>query len=253
MPDRDTATFRTSDVATALALLTRLPTPGGDHTRSSQAAWAYPLAGLVVGTIAALTGAIATGLGLAAAITAGLILIAGVLTTGAMHEDGLADSADGLWGGWDPARRLEIMKDSQIGTYGVLALILSFGLRWTALTMLIDTGQFAGAILAAAVLSRAPMTALMCALPHARSDGLSHSTGKATLRAAQIAASLALILGLLCIGLTVIPVAIAIMLTTIIIALIAKAKIGGQTGDILGATQQVSEIIALIVLTTSLS
>ena len=253
MPDRETATIRATDITAALALLTRLPLPGADHARGAHAAWAYPLAGLAVGAIAAMSGILATALGLPPGIAAGLILTASILTTGAMHEDGLADSADGLWGGWDPARRLEIMKDSQIGTYGVLALILSLGLRWVALATLIGTGQFVGAILAAAILSRAPMTALMHFVPRARTDGLSHSVGQPSLYSAEIAAALALLLGLLCIGLTIISVAIGICIATLVIAKVAKAKIGGQTGDILGATQQVTEITALAILATSLT
>ena len=98
-----------------------------------------------------------------------------MITTGAMHEDGLADTVDGLWGGWTRDRRLEIMKDSHIGTYGVLALIVSAGLRWSVLAGLLTLG--AGPVVAIAVLSRASMPALMAALPNARGDGLAHKVG----------------------------------------------------------------------------
>ncbi len=74
-----------------------------------------------------------SGLGLGSGIVAAMVLAAQAMITGAMHEDGLADTADGLWGGWDKARRLEIMKDSHIGTYGVMALILTVLVRWSAL------------------------------------------------------------------------------------------------------------------------
>ncbi len=220
--------------------------------RGAQAAWAYPLAGLVVGGIAALTGLVALGLGMPSNIAAGLVLAALILITGAMHEDGLADSADGLWGGWDAARRLQIMRDSHIGTYGVLALLLSLGLRWTALAALLATGDVVAPILASAILSRAPMVVLMHSLPHARTDGLSHDTGRPTRRDAGIAAGLAVVFGLFCIGLGVIPVAIVLCLVGVAIASLARAKIGGQTGDILGATQQVAEISVLLTLAATL-
>ncbi len=108
--------------------------------RGALAAWAYPLVGVVVGGLGAVTGALALWLGLPAPLAAGLVLLAMIAVTGALHEDGLADTADGFWGGWDRARRLEIMKDSQIGSYGVIALILSLGLRWSALGVLIAHG-----------------------------------------------------------------------------------------------------------------
>ncbi|WP_415402406.1 adenosylcobinamide-GDP ribazoletransferase [Tateyamaria sp. SN3-11] len=163
------------DVPAALVLLTRLPLPAlPDHAfaHGARAVWAYPLVGLVVGLIACGIAAVATALGLPAMIVAGLSLATLVLLTGAMHEDGLADTADGLWGGHDRDRRLEIMKDSRMGAYGVLALIVVMGLRWLGLTEVTWTG-----LITAAVVSRAMMPPLMLALPHARMSGLSHSVG----------------------------------------------------------------------------
>ena len=124
------------DIATATALLTRLPVPF-TADRAAAAAWAYPVTGLFVATLAAAVASLALAFGLPPALAAGLVLAIQVIVTGAMHEDGLADSADGLWGGWTRARRLEIMRDSRIGTYGVLALVLVTGLRWAALTAII--------------------------------------------------------------------------------------------------------------------
>ncbi|MFT7596440.1 MAG: adenosylcobinamide-GDP ribazoletransferase, partial [Paracoccaceae bacterium] len=140
MPENDKPPFAVSDVAVAFVLLTRLPLPTlPDHAfaRQAHAAWAFPLVGLVVALLAGGMGWAALRLGLPASIAAGLVLGAQIMLTGAMHEDGLADTADGLWGGFNADRRLEIMKDSAIGTYGVLALILSLGLRWAALTLLL--------------------------------------------------------------------------------------------------------------------
>ena len=175
---REAADFRpVEDLGAALGLLTRLPL-GHMASRGARAAWAWPLAGAVVAGLAALAGWVAGVLGLTPALVAGLTLATGVAVTGALHEDGLADSADGLWGGWTRERRLEIMRDSRIGTYGVLALVFVTGLRWAALTAIVAAGALLGPLLAAAMLSRAAMAVLMARLPHARTDGLGHGTGR---------------------------------------------------------------------------
>ncbi|MCL4143386.1 UNVERIFIED_CONTAM: hypothetical protein GTU68_038383, partial [Idotea baltica] len=171
------------------------------------------------------------------AAAAGLTLATLIITTGAMHEDGLADSADGLWGGWTPARRLEIMKDSNIGAYGVIALILSLGLRWQALTLLIVVDALAPALIVTAVVSRAAMVPVMTYLPNARTTGLSHTVGKPTSKTALIACGLAAIIALIFLGFGALWLYFAAVLTTVTCAAIARAKIKGQTGDILGATQ----------------
>jgi hypothetical protein len=130
------------------------------------------------GGLAALAGGLALALGVAPGAAAAVAVGTQAMVTGALHEDGLADSADGLWGGWDKTRRLAIMKDSHIGTYGVLALILVMLLRWTALAALFAQGTPWAALIAAGALSRAPMAVLMAALPNARGTGLSHSVGR---------------------------------------------------------------------------
>ncbi|GHF51116.1 adenosylcobinamide-GDP ribazoletransferase [Seohaeicola zhoushanensis] len=237
------------DPLVALALLTRLPLPRlpeSAFAQQARAAWAFPLAGLAVGALAALAGLAALRLGLPAGIAAGLALAAQVMLSGAMHEDGLADVADGFWGGFDRARRLEIMKDSAIGSYGVLALILSLGLRWSALSLLLP--QDPAALIAAACLSRATLPALMTALPPARAGGLSRGVGVPgwTVSAAALALGLGLAYALT--G----PAALAALLTTALLltafAALARAKIGGQTGDVLGASQQLGEIAVLLTL-----
>ena len=114
------------------------------------------------------------------------------LLTGAMHDDGLADSADGLFGGWTPERRLEIMKDSRIGSYGTLALLLVTLLRWSALAVVLAQGHW-GAVLAAGAISRVPMAALMASLPPARVTGLSAATGRPAPGIAALGVGIALI------------------------------------------------------------
>ncbi len=229
-----------------MTLLTRLPMPSLLNVRGARAAWAYPLAGLVVGLLAAVVGWL-TG-GLPPALSAGLALATLVILTGGMHEDGLADSVDGLWGGNTPERRLGIMADSSIGAYGVVALIFSIGLRWSALTVLAGEGSLWAPLIAAAVVSRAPMVWLMHIQPNARSDGLSQSTGRPPIDTALAALSIAAVVSVLTVGFNVLPIAVVLCVTTLVIAAISTARINGQSGDILGATQQVGEIAVLIVL-----
>ncbi|WP_457647001.1 adenosylcobinamide-GDP ribazoletransferase [Profundibacter sp.] len=251
MSKPDTPLIRLADIPAAIGLLTRLPVKTAG-ARGAAAAWAFPLVGLIIGALAAALGWIALALGLSAPITAALVITAQVVMTGAMHEDGLADTFDGLWGGWDKERRLEIMKDSQIGTYGVIALVMSLMLRWTAITALIHSGTLFMTLIAA-TLSRMPMVFIMATLPHARDGGLSASVG----RAAKDTAGMALALALLTIFIAPLPTGIfaliAATLAATAIALIALRKIGGQTGDILGASQQFAEIAALVTFATLLA
>lgn len=236
-----------ADIPEALALLTRLPVPSR-FARGGAAAWAWPLAGLAVALIAIAVGGLASGFGLSAPIAAGLVLASQILVTGALHEDGLADSADGLWGGQTRARRLEIMKDSRIGTYGVLALGLSLLLRWAALTALIQSHWLIPALIATGLLSRAPMAVLAASLPNARGEGLAQSVGRPGRDTALLAVGLALLGALLAVGWAVLAPVLWVALATIAVAALARARIGGQTGDILGASQQLAEIAALCAL-----
>ncbi len=235
------------DVLAALGLLTRLPVPG----RHRAAAWAFPLAGLVVGAIAAVVASVAMWLGVPGVLAALLALVVQAVLTGAMHEDGLADCCDGLWGGWSRAARLRIMKDSHIGTYGVLGLVLVVLLRWSALALLFDAGAVWGPLLAAAVLSRVPMVALMAGLRNARGTGLSAAVGRADWPATGIAALIALFVTAVA-GMPVFWPAVLVLLVTVAIGALAEVKIGGQTGDVLGASQQLAEAAVLMSLAAAI-
>ncbi len=246
MSKPDPKLIKLADIAAAFGLLSRLPVRT-NAARGAAVAWAFPLVGLVLGTILA---AFAFALNLAAVspeLAAGLVLFASVMLTGAMHEDGLADTVDGLWGGWDKIRRLEIMKDSQIGAYGVIALVLSLGLRWGAIVALIRADNLL-ALIAVGVLSRLPMVLMMATMKNARSDGLSASVGRVKKGAVWLAFVLGAGLGLALLGSAVIGVIVGIAIVTLVLARIAQRKIGGQTGDILGASQQVAEVAALVIL-----
>lgn len=232
-----------SDTALALVWLTRLPLGGliGARPRPlAQAAWSFALAGLVVG-LAGAAGFFAGAL--VSPAVAGIAAVAAMVwITGGLHEDGLADFADGM-GGATTARRLEIMRDSRIGSYGALALGLVTALRVAALAG--TTGAFA--LLGAAALSRGGMVAGMAALPPARADGLGRAAGRPG--AGQVA--LALALGWLpfafggSLALALVP-PLACLGAQALVAAKARRALGGQTGDVLGAMQQAGEVAALL-------
>ena len=245
------------DPRIAMGLLTRLPF-GADlrvaAERGPLSAWAFPLVGLIVGALSAGVGALAFLVGLGPGPVAVFVVLTQIMMTGAMHEDGLADSADGLWGGWDPARRLEIMKDSRIGAYGVIALVLGLTLRVMALSILATIGFWSlmAGIVAAACISRTSMVGVMTLLAPARRDGLSASVGQPaplTLALAVLIAGLAAV-GL--VGIYTLPALSVAVLCVVSAMSLARSRIGGQTGDILGGTQQITEISVLLVLTIGL-
>ena len=209
------------DIAAALALLTRLPVPA-DHARGARASWAWPLAGAVTGAVAAVVGGVALWLGLPAALAAALVLATQIVLTGALHEDGLADVADGFWGGHDIARRLDIMKDSRVGSYGVIALVLSLIARWAALAALMPFGDLFWVLVATGALSRAPMAVLMAAMPNARGAGLSQSVGRPSQATATLGVLVALLAGFLCLGTSALAPILWVSLATLAIAAIAK-------------------------------
>ena len=246
MAQNDTTARLWRDLLAAFGLLTRFPLPVMTPV-GANAAWAWPLAGAGVALVAAAGAGAALWLGLGAGLAAGIAIALQVMLTGAMHEDGLADSADGLWGGHDRARRLEIMKDSRIGSYGVMALLLVVGLRWQALAGLMAAGAVWGPLLTAALMSRAVMAGVMAALPNARGSGLANAVGRPEPFVALMACGLALALGLGLCGWAALTAALGAGLAATGVARLALARIGGQTGDILGSVQQVSELAVLMV------
>lgn len=234
------------DVLTSFALLSRLPVPV-DHSRAgrrgAQAAWAYPLVGLVLGGAAGLLGWLLQWLGLPFGMIAVFVLAVLVLATGAMHEDGLADCADGIWGGHTPARRLEIMKDSRIGAYGAIALVLALLARWSGIISL-HGPDLVLTLAAIGAASRAMMVVVMYALQPARKTGLAASTGSP----GAATTATALLIGLLaCLltGLSGFILFAIIAAFALPLAKTAQRLLGGHTGDVLGGTQQITEIAGL--------
>lgn len=246
-PIRDIALRLPSDLLSAFALLTRLPLPNHRGTGAASA-WAWPLVGAVLGALGAALASAALWLGVTPGVTAALVLAAGAMLTGALHEDGLSDTADGLFGGWTRERRLEIMKDSRVGSYGVLALVLVTLARWSALTAVLVYGGHWAALVATGALSRAPMALLMALLPSARGEGLSHATGRPSPATALVALALAVAIAVALAGWAAIALLFAALAAALLLAFSALRRIGGQTGDILGATQQLAEVACLAVL-----
>jgi adenosylcobinamide-GDP ribazoletransferase len=229
----------------ALQFLTRLP---GPRLARFEADWItrstryFPLVGQGVGALSACV-LLAAGRVWPGWIAALLAVAASVLVTGALHEDGLADAADGLGGGRGAAQRLAIMKDSGIGTYGALALGLSVAVRVACLAAL---PPLAGALslVAAHGAARAAAVVVMRALPYAGDPALAKvATAPAGPTRVEVLIALALAswpLLLLTPGQALAGGLIGGGLA-LALALVARRLIGGQTGDVLGAVEQVCE------------
>ncbi|GJD97148.1 adenosylcobinamide-GDP ribazoletransferase [Methylobacterium iners] len=248
------------DLAACLRFYSRLPVPRlpgeADPHRVPdfrRAPRMLPLAGLILALPAGLVLIGAWSLGLGPFLAATLAVAAGILATGALHEDGLADVADGFWGGATRERRLEIMRDSRIGSYGGVALVLILALRIGALATLLDRIG-AGAALAlvlAAILSRLAGLAPLVLLAPARPDGAAAAVGAPEPGTIAVAGTVSLTLALLAwaMGLPAPGVVLMLVLaavTALALTALGRAKIGGHTGDLVGACQQCAEAAALL-------
>jgi adenosylcobinamide-GDP ribazoletransferase len=239
------------DLKVAISFSTRLPIVHASPitgTDVARAVWGLPVAGACVGLIGALIYWLGYRAGLPALPAAALSLAATVITTGCLHEDGLADVADGFGGGRTRERKLEIMSDSRIGTYGACALVLSLLLRASAIASLAQPALVMTALLAAHIGARAIIPAFMWFVPPARQEGLAAAAGRPPEPSVIVAA----VLGAVAVGVGLGPVAGLIALTIVIIAALIIAwlslrQINGQTGDVLGAVEQVSEILILLI------
>src|SRR5262249_12873429 len=149
-----------------------------DDGEVARASWALPLAGLLIGLAGGAIYFLAHSVGLTAGPAAALALATTVLLTGALHEDGLADTADGVGGGRTRDRKLEIMRDSRIGAYGACALFLSLIIRWSALAAIANPQAVLVTLCVAHAASRASLPAFMRLVPLARTDGLAAGAGQ---------------------------------------------------------------------------
>jgi len=234
----------------------RLPAPGHwPEDAVARAAWAFPVVGAVLGLLGGGVALLAQRLGLPVLAAALLGLAATMLATGALHEDGLADTVDGLGGGTTRERKLEIMRDSRVGSYGVLALLIGLGLRAAALSTLLggDAMSVLGAMVAAHAVSRAGLPAIMHGFDPARPGGLAAGADRPDAVTAQAAAALGVLAALAGLGwwrgILALAVAAAAMGAT---AMLARRQIGGYTGDVLGAAQQLAEAAVLLVAAAAL-
>lgn len=247
------------DLAQAFGFLTILPIPAAVRAAPSEEGAGrrrplarclhlFPVVGGVVGAVAAAVWALAHGVGLPPAVAAGLAVATAVLITGGLHEDGLGDVADGFGGGRTRDDKLRIMRDSRIGSFGVLALLLVVVLKISALAAL-PMAAGAAALVAAGALSRAVLPAILRGLPSARSAGLGADAGRPHRWQVAIAVALALVLTVLVFAPAAATAAAAgAAVGAGAIAVIARRQIGGQTGDVCGAAQQLSDVAVLIAL-----
>lgn len=246
------------DLVASLRFFSRLPLPDMAFETSprgapdlSRLARAVPIAGALLAAISALALALADVAGLPPLVCAGLAVSAQLLISGALHEDGLADVADGFGGGATRDRKLEIMRDSRVGAYGAAALALSLLLRVGALGALLEhgLGDAAAGIILAGAASRAAALAPLALLPPARPDGLGAEAGRrrgGVVAAAVSAAIIAVLLGLGGLGLERAMLGLGLAFAAALaMAAIARRQIGGQTGDVAGAAQQLAEIACL--------
>ena len=239
-----------NDLKIATVFLTRLPVRVAGPLAMRDLAGAvhlFPLVGALVGLIGAAAYGLGHGLGLPSFPCAVLALAATALVTGALHEDGLADTADGLGAGADRARALEIMRDSRIGSFGAVALVLTLLARISALAAIAGEPLLvAGALVAAGAASRATMPVVMRLQPSARASGLAADAGRP--EPAQVAGAVLVALAL-AFALLPVPVAAAAALGGAAVAAVAAAalgrRFGGCTGDTLGAVQQLAEVAFL--------
>lgn len=240
--------FQGHDIAVAFGLLTILPVPV-DFDRAAQrgaaACWAFPLVGATLGAGAGLAGNLLVYLGAPVGIAAAVMLGVLAIVTGAMHEDGLADCADGLGGGRDKEARLAIMKDSRIGAFGAVALGIALLARWSGIETLGTAGNLFWPLVAVGAVSRLPMVLAMFLMPPARDGGLAAGVGSPTPTSVAAAVGIAFLLALVTLGWGAFAVLFWAGLATLPLFLVAQKLIGGQTGDILGGSQQLAEIAAL--------
>lgn len=250
------------DTLSMLRFFTRLPIPAlpfetdafamPDFTSSVRA---LPLAGALIGLCAGLVLVLTSALGLPASICVLMTMGALALITGAMHEDGLADVADGFFGSSNRERKLEIMKDSRLGTFGVVSLLLVVLVRFAALNAVLAHYGLAatfGVLVAVSAVSRMACVVPMWLLPPARADGASYAAERPTNDAMLFGAGLAALLAVLCTGFGAIGLKHLLLgllgaaFSAFAITEFARRHIGGQTGDVAGAAQQKAEIAFLI-------
>jgi adenosylcobinamide-GDP ribazoletransferase len=244
------------DFKTAVAFLTRLPMPhpdGASPANFVRAHRMFPVVGALIGTA---VGVVCVGLraiGVPDLAAAALALGASAIITGALHEDGLADAVDGFGGGRTLESKLEIMRDSRLGTYGAMVLLVSFAAKLSALAAIPD-GYVVPGLIAAHALGRGILPVMSLKLPYARKDGLARNAGQPDATIAATASGLALLIALLSLSWSdALFAAVLAGISGLVVAWLALRQIGGQTGDVLGGAEQVAETAILVMLAARLA
>jgi adenosylcobinamide-GDP ribazoletransferase len=242
------------DLQTAVSFLTRIPMPhpeGSKPSNFARSAWLFPLVGGAIGTIVAMVNLAFRAVNLPSVAAAALALGFGALLTGALHEDGLADVADGFGGGKDRNAKLEIMRDSRLGTYGALILMVAFVAKTSAIAAT-QTEMAVRGLIAAHALSRGVLPLMSLTVRTARRDGLAANAGRASPAVAAAAGLVALAIAFLALPWELaLSAALLVGASAAAMAWIAHRQIGGLTGDVLGGTQQVSETAILLLIAAS--
>ena len=249
-----------TDLVRALGFLTRIPLPAryfeGHDGSLQRTAGTFALAGAVIAIPPAILTSLLLALHTKPELAAFLGLCLQILMTGGLHEDGLADCADGLGGGRTRERALEIMKDSRLGAYGGIALVLSVLLRGFAIA---GVGEASGAIdaafamIAAGAIGRAAMVWHWCYLPPARTGGVASAMGQpeGSARTFAIVSGVVLYLVAAFVARGVIAALIGLVfagMVSLMFVRLVDGKIQGHTGDTLGASEQLTEIAVLAAL-----
>jgi adenosylcobinamide-GDP ribazoletransferase len=244
------------DLRLATALLTRVPMPhpdGAVPAGLARAQRAFPLVGAMIGVVVGIVDLSLLAISIPPLAAAALALGASAALTGAMHEDGLADVGDGFGGGRDRAEKLLIMRDSRLGTYGAIILLVSFSARLSALASLPAAAIVPGLVVAHS-LGRAAIPVLAASMPFARDNGLGTSAGRPEAASVIAALIVAVVIAFLCLSAKEALMAIAVTVAgAAAMAVLAWRQIGGVTGDVFGATEQVAETAVLILLAARLS
>jgi adenosylcobinamide-GDP ribazoletransferase len=232
----------------AVQFLTRVPVRLAAPPSLTRSVPWFPAVGALIGVTVGLVAAVMAEL-VPMPVAAAVAVLFGVLITGAFHEDGLADVADAFAGGWSPEQRLRILTDPLHGSYGVAALSGSVVLRIVCVGTLGPAAAFSG-LVAAHVVGRSAAVGAMAVFPTARQEGLGADYTRSLRPTASVVGVLSgLAIAALVAGWWVIPLAAAALVGAVAVGVLAVRKIGGVTGDVLGAVEQVAECLVLVVVT----
>lgn len=241
-----------TDTGLMLRLLTRLPVPAAGPVvfggRLARALRTIPLVGAIVGAIGGLAYIVALWLDLPPVIAAILAVLATLVATGAYHEDGFADTCDGLGGSFEREKKLAIMQDSRHGTFGVAAIVATILLRVAALATIAEPTLAVTALIATHAGARAFLPAAMLWGQPAKTDGQGFAAGKPERASVWAALAIAALIALVALGFVALPTLLAGAVAAYAMFAIARRQIGGYTGDVLGAIEQAAEIAMLLFL-----